>query len=196
MQQKWWLIAAGVVGIGMAIVLFPRPDTGEDIPEADLTNADPLNFKEPGQEKAKASKTLPGGAKRRATMRRDLNVQDLSKRGPLPLAHAASRRKAAPEAVFAGRASGPWTIIRRQLILTETEAGKEMADEIAPLVSDLRSIRRDPMSLDWDEIVADQLALADDVRGNEAWMADETTVRSMERLDLIFQEIADDEAGD
>ena len=32
-KQKWWLIAAGLVGIGLAILLFPKPDTGSSIPD-------------------------------------------------------------------------------------------------------------------------------------------------------------------
>ena len=33
MKQKWWLVAAGLVGIGLAILLFPKPDTGSSIPD-------------------------------------------------------------------------------------------------------------------------------------------------------------------
>jgi hypothetical protein len=184
MQQKWWLILAGIVGIGLAILLFPRPDTGETIPEADLTNADPLNFKEPGQGAKPDVKTA---ARSKVVKRRDLRPPQL---GARPLASLASRRQAPPEAVFAGRASGPWTIIRRQLILTKTDQGQSVADEIAPLVTDLRSIRRDPMSLDWDAIVVRQKELTERVRANGEWMADETTRKSVERLDTIFEEIA------
>ncbi len=188
MQQKWWLIAAGVVGIGLAVILFPRPDTGERIPEADMTNADPLNFQEPGQEKTEVSRPGP----RSKAVKRGLTHRELTK-GPMPMAQAGNRRKAAPEAIFAGRASGPWTIIRRQLILTETEEGKALADEIAPLVADLRSVRRDPMALDWEEVVARQLSMADRIRENETWMADETTQKSVDRLDSIFEEIEADQ---
>jgi len=57
-------------------------------------------------------------------------------------------------------------------------------------VTDLRSIRRDPMSLDWDALVVRQKELAERVRANGEWMADETTRKSVERLDTIFDEIA------
>jgi len=182
MNQKWWLILAGVVGIGLAVVLFPRPDTGEDIPEADLSNTDPLNFKEAGQERP----TVVQRTRDNAVKRRDLKPHDATRR---PLAMAANRRQAAPEAIFAGRASGPWTIIRRQLILSKTEDGKALADRIAPLVTDLRTVRREPMALDWDEVVARQKAMAEEVRANPEWMSDETTSKSVERLDTIFAEI-------
>lgn len=33
MQQRWWLLAVAVLGMGLAILLIPRPDTGE-IPAA------------------------------------------------------------------------------------------------------------------------------------------------------------------
>jgi len=183
MQQKWWLILAGIIGIGLAVVLFPRPDTGEAIPEADLSNADPLNFQEPGQERPSAAPP----SRDKIVKRREMRPHDM--KGRLPLAVSASRRQADPEAILAGRASGPWTIIRRQLILAKTDDGKQIADRIAPLVTDLRTIRRDPMALNWDEVVAQQRSLADEVRANEEWMADETTRKSVERLDTLFAEI-------
>ena len=33
MNQRWWIAIVGVVGIGLAFLLFPKPNTGEDIPD-------------------------------------------------------------------------------------------------------------------------------------------------------------------
>ena len=44
MNQRWSIAIVAVVGIGLAMLLFPRPDTGGSIPGSDPANVDPLGF--------------------------------------------------------------------------------------------------------------------------------------------------------
>src|SRR5687767_14889111 len=108
-MKKWWLIGAGVVGIGLAVVLFPRPDTG----------ADPAVAEDP--QFAGRAERLNNGVVRPgvdpATVRGRTPVDQ--RNGPTPMAAENAKRRAMPEAVYAGRATAPLAMIRRELFLME-----------------------------------------------------------------------------
>lgn len=185
MQQKWWLIAAGVIGIGLAVLLFPRPDTG-DAPPADPTNTHPLDFK---GEKSADGATLAAGTARveppRSTRRASRPEARL---GPNPVA-AEIASKRSPEGIYAGRLSGPWTVVRRQLTLMKDDAeAQAFAAELEPLVTELRNLRRDPESGDYAQLEARQKELLVKARAHEAWMADATYAASIDRVEQIIAE--------
>jgi hypothetical protein len=195
MQQKWWLVAAGALGIGLAILLFPKPDTGDDIPSANPENRRPLDFK--GQSPDKAERpVLPNGPKRRpilpgepanpALMRRPLEEGHV-RRGPNPIAAETIKRRSQPESLYAGRASAPFSMIRRELLLMGTDESKEIANEMASLISDLRSQRRDPDLFPWDELEGRMNGMGDQLKGTD-YMSNEQISQSLTRLDGILVE--------
>lgn len=191
MQQKWWLIAAGVLGIGLAVLLFPRPDTGGTVPSgADPLNTNPLDFKRTEDGKpARIARAQNGTVDPRA-MRREARPPE-ERLGANPMAGELAKRRSSPEAIFAGRASGPWTIVRRQLLLMADDAdAKVLAEELSGLVLALRGLRRDPESGDYATLEQQQRDFLAKVRAHSDWMGDEILVASLERVDGILVEYA------
>lgn len=173
MQQKWWLVAAGVVGIALAILLFPKPEN-DRLPEPDLTNANPLDFK--GNEKPKPTQI-------RVARREPVSSDRLKARAArLPgMGHLTT-----PEAIYSGRLSGPWTLVRRQLLAHGDEDAKAWAEKVTPVVVDLRSRRRDPAAVDWDDLRSRQEALLEELRAHQAWMDIEGMAAQVDRIDDLM----------
>lgn len=192
MQQKWWLVAAGVVGIGLAVLLFPRPDTGgpPSTPPARHVASEGVPVPRPALE------ALPGdpagnGPRVRAVTRRDEATAPLrpelavERNGPNPIA-ALNMKNVTPEAIHAGRAAGPWTVIRRQLLRMEGDPDAQaFSEQFAPMVEQLRTLRTDPESADYAQLEEQQRKYLDVVKSNPAWMSDEIVKASVERLELI-----------
>lgn len=196
MQQKWWLVAAGVIGIGLAVLLFPRPDTGGDVPAADPRNTDPLDFKS-GDRPRVIARGVPGpdGKIDPRGVRRDVRSPE-DRLGPNPVAADLAKRRGTPEAIHAGRASGPWTVVRRQLMLMNDEEGTSaFSAEVEAVVLALRNLRREPEGGDYAALEAQQKDLIARIRANEAWMSDPVIVASVDRLDGILAEYHEDVAG-
>jgi len=63
MQQRWWLLAVAVLGIGLAVLLIPRPDTGE-IPELPPEAPAPAPVRPPRPDKADLIPGPPPGAEK------------------------------------------------------------------------------------------------------------------------------------
>jgi hypothetical protein len=201
-KQKWWLIAAGVVGIGLAILLFPKPDTGSSIPDPTpgRVSFDAAPEVMDGDQSAGQNKTDAPTAtridKRTARLTGPIAnidpaaVQQL-RRGPSPTAMENVRRRAEPEAVFAGRVAGSISLIRRQLLLSDSDAAKDLGNEMASLVSSLREQRRDPRLHDFAILLEDATEFGNKVRSSPDYMADEQIVQSIERLDQSVAEYAE-----
>ena len=202
MKQRWWLLAAGVVGIGLAILLFPKPDTGGDIPNptpgrVDF-NAAPEDA-EPG-ERADGAKGLKraerspvkipasGGPRIGPVANLDPATIERVRRGPSPMALENVRMRSQPEAVFAGRVAGPLSLMRRQLLLSDSDAAKDLGNEMAGLVSALREQRRDPRVHDFDILLQQAQDFGERIRGDAAFMQDEQVAQSIARLDEVIAE--------
>lgn len=176
MQQRWWLLAAGIVGIGLAILLFPRPDTGGG--EADMSNRDPLDFT------AEGVKERPGrfrpGSDPNMPLHRDLPKDQ--RKGPNPMAEAAAARRAVPEAQYAGRVSAPFTLIRRQLLQEGSDEATVLAQDVTKMISDLRTLRRDPEVFTWEEL---EVRMDDIVERVEAssFVEDPLVEQSVQRIE-------------
>ncbi len=189
MQQRWWIGVVAVVGIGLAILLFPRPDTGADIPPPDPSNTNPLDFD--GEDE------LPKGAVRspRAgnTPRPKVDPTRAAK-GPNPAAKELQELRSSPTAVYAAKLTAPWSAMRYTLLNAGTEESKALADEINPVLSDLRTLRRDPNRKPFSEIEAAMQELDQKVAASE-WAADETISTSLERHRALLVEFHQADAG-
>lgn len=180
MQQKWWIAAAIGLSIALAVVFFPAHDTGPNIPDANPDNASPLEFKGDGQPK----RVVLGDGKNPINGR---HLRPLDERmGPNPVAAEMMMGRQTPEAIHAGRLSGPWTVIRRQLMTGDIEEARAWGEGLAPLILDLRAMRRDPNSGDWSELETRQRAMLDDLKTHSTWLEDELTAQQLDRIEEIF----------
>ncbi len=178
MQQRWWLVAAGVVGIGLAILLFPRPDTGSEVPDADPTNTQPLDFRQAKPKTGEHRVMRAASAKKLPMEHQQMRL------GPNPVALEYAKARDNPASLYAGRATGPWAVIKRQLGLNGSEQALALSDEITPLVADLRMLRRDPSSArSWDELEVQQRDLHARVAASDVAAIDELLVTSLGRVE-------------
>ncbi len=135
MKRQWWLVGAGVVAIVAAIALFPSPDTGGAVDGPTATERKP---RKPGEPIVR-----PGAEK----VRREFDPATAL--GPHPAAAEAMRAMNTPEAVYAGRLTGPLAMTRRAIVLAERPELTPLADESLTLMNDLRALRRDPTAGDF-----------------------------------------------
>ena len=174
MQQKWWLFAAGFVGLALAILLFPKPE-GDSVPAPDMTRGDPLDFK--GEER----KNKPEHVR---VARREAGGPEMTR---VPSSRLAGMEHlTTPEAVYSGRLSGPWTLVRRQMLANGDETARAWAETVTPVVVDLRARRRDPKSVDFVELRARQDALLAEIKGNETWLQVEGVAAQVDRIEDLF----------
>lgn len=175
-MQRWWLIVAGVVGIGLAVLLVPRPDTGGDVPEVDLTGVEvpelppireneTLPLRRSGDGTSAGTPTTGGGAlddRARALMEPQgvlPNKPDLN-----PKAARVAARRDTPEARYAAKAMGPWTQVRR--LLSIKQADEQTVETVEGMVDDLRTMFRDPTTVDASEMEQKQVELIEELRGS------------------------------
>ena len=148
MNQKWWIAIVAVVGIGLAVLLFPRPNTGEPIPSSDPANVDPLNFKNGKNLAANGAVNPNTVGKPRPPV-----DPDSIRTGPKPGTETRAAMRNRPEAVYASKIITPFSAIRYTLLKENTEPAKALADEVAAVMNDeLRKIRLDPDAIPWADV--------------------------------------------
>jgi hypothetical protein len=159
-MRKWWIAIAAVLGIGLAVLLIPKPDTGADVPDSTGSTTKPTAADgTAGPEGLVVGRHTPGSVK----------TGD-GKLGLNPIAAQVAERRAGPELTYASRALAPWTQIRRLI------AGKNSTDpavlglveEADQMTKDMRALRRDPMSMDFGEFEAKQRDLVQRIRQSPA----------------------------
>lgn len=138
MNQRWWIAIVGVVGIGLAFLLFPRPNTGEDIPDPNPQNIDP--FKE-------GAKRKPGKAKPPIDPAR-ISTDPMQKPGMKEIMEKRNR----PEVVYATKLVTPFSAMRYTLAREGSEEAKALAAEIGETMAVMRTIRTDPDAMTWEEM--------------------------------------------
>lgn len=187
-MRKWMLIGvAALGGVVSAFLLLPSPDTGAAV--ADLDRAGRLEAAERAGPKGSpvppVPKAVPSG---RVTRGGEGVAKDpgVGVKGASELAAAGVERRSQPDAVTAGRASAPWSLIRRQILRNEDEFSKEVVlPESAELIAELRKLRRDPESVDFDALEKRQLALSSRIRGSD--LAQNTEILgALDRLDELL----------
>lgn len=182
---------AGVVGILIAFLVFPSPDTGGDVPDRVIA-AQTEAPSTPGMELPTEVEEGNGMATRPmltpTTGSRTLNPSEFPRgtveNGVNPLAAGLIEHKNTPDAIFAGRFSGPWTLLRRDLL--RQEGAEEVAGRVNELVGDLREARRDPEKADFTTLDQRQRQLLAELRGS-MWVNDDVS-RNLDRIDQLLAE--------
>lgn len=169
MQQRWWIAIVAVIGIGLAIMLFPRPDTGGDIPSPNPANTDPMAFKD------------GNGAGVANDAPRSKANPDRAKAGPKPKSVIAERRSRT-EVIYASKLVTPFSAIRYTLMRMKDDPNAlAMAEELGAVANgDLRAMRLDPDSISWEDLESKTSAIMDKVAASE-FAKDPTVAKSLER---------------
>ncbi len=192
-MKRWWLIAlAGVLGIGLAVLLVPRPDTGGEAPERaqHLPRIKGSDVPEvTGQEDwhpervRQGAEDGPGRTVRTGPMERD--GQGVGEGNPLSQATVEARNT--PEMRSITRAATPWVQITRLLRGAEGDPlAAELADESNQLVKELRDARREPWNLDYQEYASRQQSLVGAIR--QSGSMDPELDKALQRVEQIMAE--------
>jgi hypothetical protein len=169
-MKRWMLFgAAGLAGIVLAFLLFPKPDTGT-LPNAPVA-------KSPGDERPH-----PAGIGRP-----NLNRPEVPRTGPSPLAVENIKKMNLPDALYAGRITSPLLVIRRELSLKNDPAAEAIGAKIDPMIGTLREQRRDPASHNLPDLIAQSRAWLDEVKASQ-WAAEPTISAQFPRFDQIVAE--------
>jgi len=174
-MQRWWLVVAGVVGIGLAVLLVPRPDTGDAVADREAVKVEPgAGPIDDGSEPTLVGRTpvtdaspaigpdgvphmlQPSGTIEYGKVPGDSN----------PRAARMSARVDTPEGRYAGKALAPWTQVRRELAEQTADAG-EIQVEVDRMIDDMRVMLRDPPGTDAAEIEKRQVELISQLRASE-----------------------------
>ena len=198
MKKGLMAVGAALLGIVMAIFLFQRPDTGGDVTVPKRPDTKSIVYDVQPDEPGPIGVRPPSleGGEPRGTLQRPGGVEPFFEapsqdpteyNGPNPFAAEAAAKRALPEAVQAGKASVPWTLIRRNLLRVDTPEGQELGAVANQLVLDLRSQRRDPEAFDYAELETRQKELQEKIRGS-SFMEDAEIAKMMDRVDEVVAE--------
>src|SRR5262245_22866224 len=174
MTQRWWVAVVAGAGILLAILLFPRPDTGDD--PVVVSPVPVQQSRPPSAAAADRPGALPPAVH-----------PDLLATGPRPDAAEYMARKATPEATTANLLIGPVSsfkyTIRKQGPPTEEVPAIE--EKIDATVEELRAVREDPEARPWSEIEASVDALLAMVT-ESSYGTNPDVVRSVERTRMLL----------
>src|SRR5262249_34170858 len=92
-----------------------------------------------------------------------------------------------PDALYAGRMTGPLVSIRRELSLANDPNAEALGQKIDPLVSTLREQRRDPTSHSLPDLVDQAKAWLDELKAS-AWGSKPAIATQLTRFDQIVAE--------
>jgi hypothetical protein len=166
-MQRWWLLGVAVLGVGVAILLIPRPDTGADIEPAKPVA--PVGV-EAGQEPAPRD----GAPRVRPS-------PDQMRPGPPPGAEKALAERNSPEAMAAKELATPWGIIRYKLNKEGSDEAKAMGAKIAPVQASFSRHIRTPEG-ELDALIATAAPLVDELKASP-FVSDADIQKAIERYD-------------
>jgi hypothetical protein len=176
MNQRWWIAIVGIVGIGLALLLFPRPDTGEDIPDPD-----------PQNQPFKNGKRDPNKA------RPPIDPSRVST-GPKPGMEELVAKRNRPEVVYATKLVTPFSAMRYTLSREGSPEAKAMAEEVAATLGELRTIRLDPDAMTWAEMQTKTDAMIAKVAASP-FATDPSITKSLERYKQFIAEYEQAKSG-
>jgi hypothetical protein len=169
MANRWWLLGVAAVGIVLAVLLVPRPDTGADLPDPDVASVEPVDVPD-GQQQVDnpAPSSRPAaGVKGRERAPRP-RPEDLSPT-PSPEVQEHWEKRNSKDPTAARAMAGPWGSVRRQLSLAGTDEAKALTEKIAPVQADLVAFGslRDDGTLTLPSIVSRMNDVALEVKRSE-----------------------------
>lgn len=174
MQNKWYVLAVTGVALALAVLMMPWRDTGDSMTGTENTN--PVAFK-------RGPEPVPG---RRVITAEKRLERPSAVLGPNPIAARLVAERNTPEAMTAARMSAPWTIVRRELILSGNEEAKKFGEGLAPLVVDLRNLRRTPKEHDFSELMGRHRATMAELKTHEDWVDNDVIQQQIARLDEVL----------
>jgi hypothetical protein len=182
MQQRWWLVVVAVVGVGLAVALFPRPDTGGSVAVAPGDGADGASaFGRPPPSGVAATNPNVSG---------DRQKPPLAPPGANLMAPGEAEqlaKRARPESIYASKLVSPFSAMRYSLAKKEDAAASALVEEIGTMMADLRKMRLDPDSMTWAELQAKTDAMVKKVSSGP-WGKDDTIVKAVERYEAFLAE--------
>lgn len=178
MQQRWWLFGVGAVGIVLAVLLFPRPDTGSDMPDPDPSNIDPMNFKE---EKPLSGAVRPGFTPKPKTDPARMRT------GTKPEMEEILEKRGQPAAIYSAKLQGPLGALKYALRKEGSDEARALSDELTPVITELRTNRRDPDQFPMEELLPKVAEAVDSVR-NSAFGDNPDVTSAIEQYESVLVE--------
>ncbi len=157
-----WIFVAMLVGLVLAVVLMPRPDTGPELtplqPSSSQSMEAPAGDREAQNEPDAAPQAVSSTAE---MLKPQIRPPGLDRnRDPMEQRNERNERLKEPIPVAVGRVMGPWTQVRRLLNThTDDPFSMQLAERTQNLLLELRQLRRDPVDSNWSEIHASQREL-------------------------------------
>ncbi len=185
MQQRWWLFGVGAVGIVLAILLFPRPDTGSDLPDADPGNVDPTNFNE--------DKPLSGAVRPGVAPRKNIPEERMIK-GVKPGMDELLEKRRQPAALYSAKLQGPIGALKYALRKEGSDDARVLSDELTPYIEALRDNRRNPDSTPMDDLIPRLTETLEGLRNSE-FAQREDVVAALTHFDTVLGEYREVEAS-
>jgi len=194
-MKRWWLwLVAAVLGIGMAVLVIPRPDTGGDVAErpTKLPRLKGTDIPQPGDADWHPVLTRPGteeggeeAGRTFSSEPREPTTEGVGHGNPYSMSLAEARR--APHIQALTRSSTPWRQIARVLkAKPDDPTATEMAALADQLVDELREARRHPDDVDYDGYEARQQELIGTIR--QTHLVDEDIERALAFAEQIMSD--------
>jgi hypothetical protein len=174
MKQGWWIAIVAVVGVVLAFLLFPRPDTGAALPGA-------------SPDVAKPGRPTPAGDQAAGETPRGAVDPSRVRTGIKPGQEGLVAKRNRPEVIYASKLVTPFSAIRYGLIKDGSEEAKTLVDHIATVMTALHDMRLDPDSMTWDELQAKTDAQIAEIKASK-FATNDQVVKSLERYDQFITE--------
>jgi hypothetical protein len=183
MKQRWWIAIVAVLGIGLAVLLFPRPDTGGQVPVGDA-GGEPVVF-EDGEAPEHGMSAVAPGARR-------VRPPEAGQKRKRPTAKPPSvlrERRSRTEVIYASKLVTPFSAIRYTLMrMGDDAAAQALAEDVGVVLNgDIRTMRLDPDSTNWDDLQVKTDAAIAQVAAS-SFAKDPTISKSLERYQEFVAE--------
>lgn len=193
-MQKWWVGAVALMAVVLAVLLIGSPDTGGDVSERELAVPEVADGPRSDGELIRGAAEADLGERSPAAIPLGVDGVPLKAGNPMganPLAQAVVMRRTAPESQWAARTMAPWTQIRRELSKQGGAESEVLVPKIEALVDEIRALRRDPATRDFEQILIQQDEVEAAVKSSGLMNAEITSM-----FDLISQRMTSYEAGE
>lgn len=198
-MNRWWIVGAGAVGIGLAVLMIPKADTGGDIPVLDVQVQTRTEAGERVDEGAmNRDPDAPAKNKVRPPSKSEIAAaRARAEEEPNPLAERLSHLVITPEVKTASGLQAPWTDTRRKLAAAGGADAADLTGRINKLNSSMARFRRSPGSAEWSDFEAEQTQLLADIRGSRFHTSDvETSLQLVEERMAMLETHRAEEAAE